>query len=186
MHTKADSLQNRPRFPVIGSGITGLGLMGLVGAIEGAVAGIMLAVATDASPHIIIMAGGTVGMLVGALGGLVCCIMAGAICQDMSDFREAMRSVRDAVVRGSIIGVTLGGMIGMAAQWMIREYYPIEAGFILGVIIGFILGTLIGGITVAAREAYGLVATCSTERDAPREMASPTPSITITLHNASR
>ncbi len=126
------------------------------------------------------------GMLVGALGGLVCCIMAGAICQDMSDFREAMRSVRDAVVRGSIIGVTLGGMIGMAAQWMIREYYPIEAGFILGVIIGFILGTLIGGITVAAREAYGLVATCSTERDAPREMASPTPSITITLHNASR
>jgi len=183
MQREADSLQERPRYPVIGSGIAGLGLMGAIGAIEGAVTGMMMAAFMERSSDMVMMGvmGASVAMVIGALIGLICFIIAGEICQDMPDFREAMKSVRGGAIRGSVIGMALGGVMGMAAQRMFYNHDVLDLGYTIGVILGTTVGTLIGGITVAAREAYAPTDTPPTQHDTMQHDATSRTSITISL-----
>jgi hypothetical protein len=151
-------LQRKPASDVIYSAFSGLAIMTAIGGVEGFATGGLFGLAEGLERGVrptMFVQGGVGGMIcamiIGAPIGFVCWGLLEVLCRRIPD--EAVLRAQRAAMKGSVFGVSLGGLLGLFLAPMMPGHVEAGQGYICGVIAGFIGGTLLGGINRAWMEA---------------------------------
>lgn len=156
----SSSMRGKPGFTnyIIHRVLRGVGLLAMVGALEGALTGPLAGILMDGGrPDLALI---TFGMVFGALHAIMTALPTGillfpllaVICRRLPDFEQALSRVEKAAMKGTAPGVAIGGMAGAIFHHLAPMFLDTTDGYILGVVVGFITGALLGGVIQARIE----------------------------------